>query len=311
MTVILFLAVPASAEKYGGITALSLGTAGVGGVYYVVGAGVAELLTKKLGVSTTAEVTAGSLFNAKMLGANKMDLAIMTAEVADAATQGIAQFNQPLAIKAITTLHPGMLHMVVLESSKIRSFHELKGKKVSVGQPGSGANKTNELFMSALNLNFKDKSFFDPYFLSVSESSEAFKNGTIDATLVATGVPAAWVLELETTHPIRLISFSTEESKKISDKTPFFKPYVIKTGTYKTQKEDSLTFAAWNLLTVRADLPDDIVYDITRAFFENIATIQAIHSAAKVYSLDNVQFVNIDIHPGALKYYKEKGIPLP
>ena len=299
------------ATKYNGIKAISIGTANVGGVYYVVGAGMGELFQKKLGISVTTEVTAGSLYNAKMLHAKKMDIAIMTAEVADAAIRGKEQFDKPQDIKAITTLHPGMLHIVALVSSNIKTFQDLKGKKVSVGPPGSGANKTNELIMGALGYSFKDRSFLIPQFLSMEETTEALKNGSVDATLVATGVPAGWIMELETTHPVRVISLNAAEVKKITDKVPFYKPYYIKTGVYKSLKEDCTTVASWNLLAVRSDLPDDLVYDLTRTFFEDIKTIQAVHSAAEVYSPDNVKFVNIDIHPGALKYYKEKRVALP
>jgi len=311
MMVQLFMSSTALAKDYGNIKAMSIGTAPVGGVYYPIGAGIADLLQKQLGISTTAEVSGGSIYNAKMVHAKKMEMGIMTSEVAYSATKGVGRFNEPQDLKAITTLHPGMQHMVVLQSSDIRSVGDLKDKKVSVGPPGSGAHKTNELFMGALGLRFKDNSFLSPQFLSVGESAEAFKNGTIDATLFASGIPASWVLELETTHPIRLLSFSDEEMKKILDQVPFFKRYVIPAGTYKSQKTDTQTFASWNLLTCRSDLPVELVYDITKAFYENLDDVHAIHSAARIYSLDNVKYINIDIHPGALKYYKEKGVELP
>ncbi|NLX70219.1 MAG: TAXI family TRAP transporter solute-binding subunit [Clostridiales bacterium] len=297
--------------KYDGISAISIGTATSGGVYYVLGAGLAELFQRELSINVTAEESAGSLANAAHLDAGEMEIAIMTAEASESAVSGTGNFDKPINIKAMAILHPGVFQMITLKDSDIYTLMDMKGKKVSVGPPGSGANNTNDEILSALGLSYRDGSFCIPEYLSPTETLEAFQNGVLDGCLIATGLPASWVMELEIKRPVRLLSFTDEELKKVTDAIPFYKPFIIEGGTYKTQEEDVVTVAGWNLLNVNGDLPEDLVYDLTKALYENLDDVHEIHSAAEIISPDYIKDINIEIHPGAERYFREKGFELP
>lgn len=284
---------------------LSLGACGTAGTFYLVGAGISQVIEKYLHVPTTAEVTACAVENAKLLDTGKVELGILTPEVADQAFRGIAPFNKKQDLLAIAPLYPNLYQLIVPASSPIQSIMDIKGKRVSVGAPGSGILESNKLLLDALGIKFTD---FKPEYLSFSETAEAMKNGWVDAAIIVTGAPSSWALDLESVKPIRVVPLSEKELNTIVQKVPYYVPTVIPKGRYKSQDYDVRSFAAWNVLAVQKDLPEDVVYELTKTIMEHNADIAKVHKEAGNIRPENADTVKIPYHPGAIRYYKEIGI---
>ncbi|MBC7082369.1 MAG: uncharacterized protein PWR07_1304 [Bacillota bacterium] len=284
---------------------LSLGACGTAGTFYLVGAGVSQVIEKYLQVPTTTEVTACAVENAKLLDGGKIELGILTPEVADQAYRGITPFNEKQDLLAMAPLYPNVYQLIVPEDSPIQSIMDIKGKRVSVGAPGSGILESNKLLLAALGIKFSD---FKPEFLSFAETAEAMKNGWVDAAIIVTAAPSSWALDVESVKPIRLVPLTEKELNTIVGKVPYYVPTVIPKGRYKSQDYEVRSFAAWNVLAVRKDLPDDVVYELTKAIMEHNEDLAKVHRAAANIRPENADTVKIPYHPGALRYYKEKGI---
>ncbi|MCR4402052.1 MAG: TAXI family TRAP transporter solute-binding subunit [Firmicutes bacterium] len=284
---------------------LSLGACGTAGTFYLVGAGVSQIIEKYLHVSTTAEVTACAVENTKLLHGGKIELGILTPEVADQAYRGITPFTSKQDILALAPLYPNLYQLIVPANSPIQSIMDIKGKRVSVGAPGSGILESNKLLLDALGLKFTD---FKPEYLSFSETAEGMKNGWVDAAIIVTAAPSSWVLDLESVKPIRVVPLTEKELNTIVEKVPYYVPTVIPKGRYKSQDYEVRSFAAWNVLAVRKDVPDDVVYELTKAIMEHNDELAKVHKEAANIRPENASTVKIPYHPGAAKYYKEIGI---
>lgn len=288
---------------------ISIGGAGTSGTFYIMAAGFADVINKELGINSVAEVTGGSVENAKLIGSKKIEMGVSQVDVAQSAIEGIDQFDEPVQLTAVAPMYPNVVQIVTLKNSPINSFSDLKGKKVSVGSPGSGILATNEVILETLGLSMDDIS---PEYLSFGETTDAFRDGSIDAAIVNTAAPAPWVVDLETTHPVKLITLTPEEIGKFTNEYPYYVEAQIDKESYKSLDEDIPTFAVWITLVSQADLPEDAVYDVVKAIFESGDHLKDVHVAAKYVTLDNVKNISgIPFHPGAAKYYKENGIDVP
>lgn len=285
---------------------ISIGGAGTAGTFYIIASGIADLINRELGINSVAEVTAGSVENNKLIGAGKIEMAVTQVDVALNALAGENEFDQPVKLTAIAPLYPNVIQVVTLADSSIETFRDLKGKKVSVGSPGSGVLATNEVILNTLGLTLDD---IEPQYLSFAETTNAFRDGTIDAAIVNTAAPAPWVVDLETTHPVKVIPFTEEEINTFSSKFPYYVPATIPKDSYQSLQADVPTFAVWITLVSHADLPEDTVYDVVKTIFDHQETLKNVHVAASYITLENVQHIKgIPFHPGAIKYYQEQGI---
>lgn len=288
---------------------ISIGGAGTSGTFYIMAAGFSDVINKELGINSVAEVTGGSVENVKLIGDKKIEMAVSQVDVAQNALAGINQFDKPVEITAVLPMYPNVVQIVALKDSPINSFSDLKGKKISVGSPGSGILATNEVILETLGLSMDD---IQPQYLSFAETTDAFRDGSIDAAIVNTAAPAPWVVDLETTHPVKLIPLTADEIAKFTNQFPYYVDAVIEKEAYKSLDHDVPTFAVWITLVSQADLPEDTVYDVVKAIFENGETLKDVHVVSKYITLDNVKNIGgIPFHPGAIKYYKEKGIEVP
>lgn len=291
------------------IKQISIGGAGTSGTFYIMAAGFADVIGKELGINSVAEVTGGSVENVKLIGTNKIEMGVSQVDVAQNALKGTNQFDKPIELTAVLPMYPNVVQIVTLKNSPINEFSDLKGKKVSVGSPGSGILATNETILKTLGLTMDD---IVPQYLSFSETTDAFRDGSIDAAIVNTAAPAPWVVDLETTHPIKLIALTPEEIGKFTTPFPYYVDAIIEKEAYKSLENDVPTFAVWIALVSQANLPDDVVYNVVKSIFENGEHLKDIHVASKYITLDNVKNISgITFHPGAVKYFKEKGIELP
>ncbi len=290
------------------IKQISIGGAGTSGTFYIMAAGFSDVINKKLGINSVAEVTGGSVENLKLIGDKKIEMGVTQVDVAQNALAGQKQFDKPVGVTAVLPMYPNVVQIVTLKDSPINSFQDLKGKKVSVGSPGSGILATNEVILKTLGLSMED---ILPQYLSFGETTDAFRDGSIDAAIVNTAAPAPWIVDLETTHPVKFIPLTSEEIGKFTAE-PYYVEAIIEKDAYKSLDADIPTFAVWITLVCQPDLSEDAVYNVVKAIFENGENLKDVHSVAKYITLDNVKNIGgVPYHPGAIKYYKEKGIEVP
>jgi TRAP transporter TAXI family solute receptor len=301
------LATPASAApKF-----ISIATGGTGGAYFPIGAGLADIINKKLtGYNASAEVTAASKVNCINVNEGKSDLAFVLGDTLSYAYKGdkLGGFNKPLPnIRVLAAIYHNTIQIVARKESGITKLADLKGKKVSVGAPGSGTEINARQIFAAAGMSYKDFGRTD--YLSFAESADQMKNRAIDVTLMSSGLPNPGIMDIATSQDITIVPIEGELMKTLDKDSPFFVPTVIPKGTYKGQDHDVPSVGIPNFLIVRADLDDQTVYEITKAMFENLDRLVQAHAAAKGISLENAtKGLPVPLHPGAAKYYREKGL---
>ena len=302
---VMCLGVPFSAAALE-LKQISIASAGTAGTFYIMAAGFADLFGRELSVNSVAEVTAGSVENVKLLDTKRVELGVMQVDVMLDALAGRAPFKAPVEMVAVAPMYPNVIQFVVLKDSPINSFADLKGKKVSVGSPGSGILATNQIILETLGMSMSD---INPQYLSFAETTNAFRDGSIDAAIVNTAAPAPWVVDLETSHEIRIIEPTEEEVGMFTEKYGYFVSAKIPKEAYKSLDEDVSTFAVWINLSARSDLPEDDVYQMTKTIFEHTDFLKSIHAVGSYVTLENVAKISsLPFHPGAAKYYAEQGI---
>jgi uncharacterized protein len=295
-------------------TRLSIATGGTGGVYYPLGGGLAALISKHIpGVEATAEVTTASVDNMKLLHGNRVALAFTLPDSALEAYQGkLKGLNEKVAVRSIAAIYANYMHIVALDGIGIKTVPDLKGKRVSTGAPGSGTEIKGLRVLEAYGLSPKDLRSQDR--LGASESAGALKDRKIDAFIWDGGLPTAAVLDLGATPgiKIRLIPHGDAVAKMVAKYGPLYFVGNIPKGMYGGIDADVQVAAVTNLLTVHERLDEPMVYQITKLLHEHTAELVAVHPAAKEISLKNaVTGSPVPVHPGALRYYKEKGVKVP
>lgn len=303
----LALATPALAQ-----TQLSIATGGTGGVYYPMGGGLAEVINNHVeGFSGTAEVTGASVENMGLIATGDADLAIALADTVQQAYSGTGRFEgqQLPMIRAIGSLYANMVQIVTLANSGIETIDDLKGKRVSVGAPGSGTEVNAMTLLEANGISFDD---FDAQRLNFNETGDALNNGDIDAGFWSVGAPTSSILNLATTNEIRIIGLSPEQVEAADAADPTFAPLNLAGGIYEGIDEEVATVGVPNVLVVSSEMDEETVYQITKAMFENIADLQAVHPAANETTVEfSMNATPVPLHPGALRYYEEIGATVP
>ncbi|PLR79093.1 C4-dicarboxylate ABC transporter substrate-binding protein [Bacillus sp. V3-13] len=296
-----------SSEGKSDPTAVTIATGGTGGVYYPLGGGIAEILESELDITATAQVTGASVENMQLLSKGDVQVSFTQNDIADYAVNGTEVFKEKLnGISAISTLYPEIIQLVVAADSDINSIEDLKGKKVSVGAPGSGNEANSKQILKAAGLSYDD---IEEELKSYADSADSFKDGLIDAMFVTSGVPNASVSDIAVTKGVRVVSLDDDVISKLKEEYPFFIDEVVPKGSYDGQEEDAKTVAVLAALTVNSDLSEDFVYKLTKAIYENLDTLGAKHDKGKEIKLDTaLEGLTIPVHPGAEKYFKEKGI---
>jgi hypothetical protein len=305
---VLFMTCPVSARTQ----FISIGTGGTGGVYYPYGGGLAEIWTKHVkGVRAVAEVTGASVENTKLCDRGETLFGEIMNDVAYQAYNGIGKFEgKPQNILGMFEMYPHHYHVVALKKSDVNTIYDIKGKKVSVGAPGSGTEyKTNLILQEALGIPY---SSFNVYRLSFTENANALKDGTIEVGFWDVAAPTSSVMDLATTHDIKLISFSEEDIQKIVTKFPFYSEFILPANTYRGQDYDVRNPSVWNTVICNGDVDADLVYQLTKAVFEHQDYMIKIHPFAKYTTPENaVKHAVIPLHPGAIRYLKERGLSIP
>lgn len=291
---------------------LSIATGGTGGVFYVMGGGVANLLTKRLpGFKVTAEATAAAVDNGKLLEVGKADMAFIPGDVAYDAYMGFDKFKNKIPVRTLLTPYGNFTHFVVAEGSGIHSVKDLRGKRVSLGAPGSGTEVKAVRILEAAGIDpAKD---IRRERLSVAESAGAMKDRKVDAFNWSGGLPTAAVMDLAATPGIRIKILDLEEVvPKIREKYgPVYFSGKIPKGTYSGVDYDVRTLAVAVVFCCHERMDEKLAYEITGLIIENRSELVLVHKEAEHISLENaVQGSPIPYHPGAIRYYREKGMAI-
>lgn len=288
---------------------ITVATGPTSGLYYPIGGAFSSVFQNKLGYQSSAQSTGASVENIGLILDGDAEMAITMADSVAQAYGAFGAFEgkEPAKdLRCLMGLYPNYVQLVTTKDTGITKFEDLKGKKVGIGAPNSGVELNARMMYEAHGMSYEDSSVD---YLNYGEAIEQMKNGLVDAVFVTSGIPNATVMELGTDADIVLVPIEGEGLKNLTDKYPFFVPDVIPADTYGTDT-DVNTVTVRNLMLVRKELPDDVVYDLTKGIFDNIEDIKASHAtAAKHISLENShKGVNIPFHTGAEKYYKEQGI---
>ncbi|MBL8516458.1 MAG: TAXI family TRAP transporter solute-binding subunit [Betaproteobacteria bacterium] len=293
-------------------TKISIATGGTGGVYYPLGGGIANVLSKHVpGMQATAEVTGASVENMKLVGGGKADVGFTMADTAWDAFKGLDKFKdsaQP--VRALAVFYPNHMQVVTVEGRGIDKLADLKGKRISTGSPGSGTEVMAFRLLEAMGLD-KDKDVKRER-LSIAESVNAMKDGKIDALIWVGGVPTPALTDLAATPntKIKLIDHGEALDKMKEKYGPLYVKTKILANSYPGQTKDSENIAVWNILVVNEKADEKVVYDIVKTMFEKKAEIVAVHKDAAALELSTQMAGGspIPFHPGALKYFREKGL---
>jgi TRAP transporter TAXI family solute receptor len=299
---------------------IAIGTGGPTGVYFATGNAICRLVHKtaaegrkkgrKHGIRCSAPSTGGSTYNIGQISEGELDFGVAQSDWQYHAYNGTApdKVDQYKKLRAVFSVHGEPFHIIVGKGSGIKTWGDLKGKRVNIGNPGSGQRGTMEVLMAAHGLTTKD--FKVATELTSTEQSKALCDGKIDAYGYTVGVPNASVAMATDGCGASIINLNSGVEKKLVNDNPFYGFTTIPKGTYKTSETDVQTFGVMATFVTSADQPDDMVYEVVRAVMENIEDFRKLHPAFKNLDPKNMMTdgLSAPLHPGAIKYYKEKGL---
>ncbi len=284
-------------------------TGGQSGVYYPLGVALSQLYAQKIpGVKATAQVTKASAENMNLLQAGRGELAWALADSVSDAWKGNAEagFTKKLdKLRGLSATYNNYIQIVANAEAGIQSLEDLKGKRISVGAARSGTELNARAIFKAAGLSYDD--FSKVEYLPFGESVELMKNRQLDATLQSAGLGVASIRDLATAVKIVVVPVPHEVVEKVGNAA--YQPAVIPANTYAGQTEDLPTAAIPNFLVTHSGVSDELAYEMTKVLYENLDVLQSSHNAAKAIRIENaVNGMPVPIHPGAERYYKEKGI---
>ncbi len=293
---------------------LAIGTGGTGGVYYPLGGGLANLISKHMpGYQATAEVTGGSVDNLKLIGTGQSELGFSMADAALEAANGQDKFKgNKVAVRTLMVLYPNRMHVVSIEGTGITKMSDLKGKRVSTGSPGSATEVMAFRVIEAAGLD-KDKDMRRER-LGVAESVNAIKDKKIDAFFWVGGLPTAAVTDLGATPgvKIKLVDHSETVDKMNAKYGKLYVTDVIPAKTYPGQETDNHISTVQNILITSDKMSNDTAYAIVKLVFDHKADLVAVHKEAQNidYKYQRTENSPVPWHPGALKYFADSGVKM-
>jgi TRAP transporter TAXI family solute receptor len=293
---------------------IAIATGGTGGVYYPLGGGMANVLSKHVpGMQASARVTGGSVDNLKLIGSQQSEVALVMVDAALDALKGEDKFKgSPVDVRTLMVLYPNRMHVVSMEGTGVEKMSDLKGKRVSTGSPGSATEVMAFRVIEAAGLD-KDKDMRRER-LGVAESVNALKDRKIDAFFWVGGLPTAAVTDLGATPnvKIKMIDHADTVDKMNKKYDNLYTTGVISAKTYPGQDKDNSIAVVQNILVANAKMSDKVAYDIVKTFIEKRDELVAVHAEADSIKLENQSPKNSPIpwHPGAVKYFSEKGLKM-
>ncbi len=278
---------------------ITIATGGTTGPYFAIANGIADIYNETLPfITTSIRSTGGGVDNIQLLTQRKVEMGLVMADIASFAYEGnkeIQGLENGSKLRAVAALYPNYVHLITLDPS-LKDVGDLKGKKIGIGDIGSGTEINARTILKA---NGIDYSQIEEQYLSYRESVTELKNGGIDAAFLTSGLPNDMVLQLSGTNRVYFIPITDDAIYSVDS---------IPAGTYGNEK-DIPTAVITNLLLTHRDLPDELVFQMTKAIFDNIEQLQSVHPAAEHIQLSSSQQgLTVPLHPGAEKYYRQLGI---
>lgn len=293
---------------------VTIGTGGVTGVYYPSGGAICRLVNKdrkEHGIRCSVESTGGSIYNLNAIRQGELDLAVAQSDWQYHAYNGTSEFKDDgpnKELRAVFSLHPEPFTVVARKDANIKEFKDLKGKRVSVGNPGSGQRATAEVLMEEMGWDMSAYSLAAE--LKAAEQSQALCDNKIDAFFYTVGHPSGAIKEATTSCDSVLVNVDNEATQKLVEENPYYRVATIPGGMYRGNPEDTTTFGVAATFVTSADVPEDVVYQVVKAVFENFDSFKRLHPAFETLEKEEMvsDALSAPLHPGAVKYYKEAGL---
>lgn len=295
-------------------TFITIGTGGVTGVYYPTGGAICRMMARTRadhGIRCGAESTGGSVFNVNAVRNGELEFGVAQSDVQYNAYNGTGSMKEQGAnpkLRSVFSIHPEPFTVVARKDANIKTFEDLKGKRVNVGNPGSGQRNTMETLMNKMGWTMKDFALVSE--LQANEQSQALCDNNIDAMVYVVGHPNGSIKEATTACDSVIVAVDNDSVKALIAENPFYRTATIPAGMYRGTDADTNTFGVGATLVTSADVPDDVVYALTKAVFENMDQFRSLHPAFA--NLDPKQMANdglsAPLHPGAEKYFREAGL---
>lgn len=292
---------------------VTIGTGGVTGVYYPAGGAICRLVNmdrKEHGIRCSVESTGGSVYNLNAIREGELDLAVAQSDWQYHAYNGTSEFEgaKNEKLRAVFSLHPEPFTVVASKGSGIKTFEDLEGKRVSVSNPGSGQRATAEVLMKEMGWGMDKFSLAAE--IKAAEQSQALCDGNIDAFFYTVGHPSGSIKEATTSCDSVLVNVDNAATKKLIDEHPYYRKAVIPGGMYRGSDDDVTTFGVAATFVSSTDVPDDVVYAVVKAVFENFDSFKRLHPAFNNLKKEEMvsDALSAPLHPGAAKYYKEAGL---
>jgi TRAP transporter TAXI family solute receptor len=306
---LILAAAPAKAQQ----TFVTIGTGGVTGVYYAVGGAVCRLVNKDRkshGLRCSVESTGGSAYNVNTIKGGELDFGLTQSDVQFNSLKGLGAFKDGGAfgdLRAVFSVHPEPFTVLARKEANVAKFEDLKGKRMNVGNPGSGTRASMEELLTALGWKLSDFSLASE--LKADEHGPALCDNKIDAFFYGVGHPSANIQDPTTTCGAKLVSITGPVVDKLVADKPYYAKATIPGGLYANNPQPTETYGVLATMVTSAKVPDETVYQVTKAVFENFNEFKSLHPAFA--NLDPAKMVkdglSAPLHPGAARYYKEKG----
>jgi TRAP transporter TAXI family solute receptor len=294
---------------------ISIATGGTAGVYFPLGAALAEIWTGKVpNVQATAQTSGASVANVRLLEKSDVAVAMIQNDITYYAFNGIEMFMdrvankaQPVsAIRGMAMLYPETIQVVTLRSKNIKTIADLKGKRIAVGAPGSGTEVNARQILRLFELGYYNTR---PDFLNFAEAADQLKDGVIDAAFITAGHPTAAVQDIASSRDLVILPVPKDAVDQLHTQYPYYTRVTIPANTYRGQTDPVETTAVMAMLVTRQDVDADLIYSLTKALWENTDRLRAAHARGRDITTATARSgMPITMHAGALRYYREFGI---
>jgi len=293
---------------------VTIGTGGVTGVYYATGGSICRLMNKGRkvhGIRCSVESTGGSVYNLNTIAAGELDMGVCQSDWQYHAYNGTSKFEKKgpnKNLRAIFSVHAEPFTVVARKDSGIKEFKDLKGKRVNIGNPGSGQRGTMEVVMKALGWTKADFKLASE--LKSAEQGQALCDNKIDAFVFTIGHPSGSIKEPTTSCDCLLVPVTGPEIEKLVKEASYYRTATVPGGMYRGTDTDTKTFGVGATFVSSTDVPEEVIYNVVKAVFENFDQFKKLHPAFKVLKKEEMikDGLSAPLHKGAIKYYKEAGL---
>lgn len=286
---------------------INIATGGTSGTYYPLGGALADILNKNVkGANASAQSTGASVANVNLLKEGKVDIGFIQNDISYYAVNGVEMFKDKAVknLKGLATLYPETIQIVTTKKTGIKTFADIKGKRVAVGAAGSGTEANARQILEAAGITYDD---IKVQYLSFGEAASALKDGNVDVAFVTAGFPTAAIQDLATQHEVVLLPVDSAMADALIKKYPYYTKIKIPAKTYNNVDTDVEAVAVKCMLVVTDKMSDELGYDIVKALYSNLDRMKAAHNVAKLITKETAkEGMSIPLNKGAEKFFNEK-----